>query len=261
MSTTDPKTVAALALALSLTGSAAADELFAVRADANELHRVDTQTGVSALVGPFTLGGTDLGVYSIATATDGSVFGISSSPFQGAVYSFDKQTGAATFAKKFPNPVTTAGAAIDPTDGTFWFLNTYGFVPWPQLNRIDLATGDVDVPGLIGPNVSDLYAGIAFDAAGQLYVLNGTTNSLWRVDKNDPDGVNTTQVGVAFGGGIDFSQGGSLSFDPVSLQMVAYEFAKVRHLYAARLHIPDKTSASPRSKRLRTAGPSWSAVR
>jgi hypothetical protein len=111
-----------------------------------------------------------------------------------------------------PLPVSPMGAAIDPADGALYVINLIGIVPLPFLGRIDLATGAYTDLGPLGPLGSD-FAGLAFDPAGQLYALETETDSLWQVDKADPDGPGTAQVGPSLGNGIDLSQGGSLERD------------------------------------------------
>ncbi|MFG0317795.1 MAG: hypothetical protein ACF8XB_11015 [Planctomycetota bacterium JB042] len=218
--------LAPLALAALAPALPAADFVGASYAT-KELYRVDTQTGQTSLIGPYqTVDANEYAIPCLARATDGTLYGVSGSQLTSRVYRFDEQTGAATpvTALTFA-PVTPVAASIDPTDGSLYFSNTYGFVPWPSVEKVDLQTGQQTYFGQIAPT-GEQYNGFAFDPSGQLYSLNLTQNALWRVDKNNP--ANSTIVGTGLGGGVDLSQGGSLAYDVAAATMFGYEYKTQR---------------------------------
>lgn len=192
-----------------------------------ELYRVDSQTGQTTLIGAYqTVDPNEFGIPVLARAPDGTLYGVSSSQLVSRVYQFDEQTGAATSVLPLTfAPVTPVAAAIDPTDGSLWFSNTYGFVPWPTVERVDLGTGTHTPFGNIAPT-GEQYNGFAFTPNGQLYSLNLTQNALWKVDKNAPS--NSTIVGSGFGSTVDLSQGGALAYESSTGTMLGYEFKTQR---------------------------------
>lgn len=207
-----------LAATLAAAAPVTAGELSAINTK-NELLKVDTQSGVATLVGPYTLGPNEPAMTHIARHTDGTLYGVSTSKIAAAVYRLDDVTGAATNVH-VTTPVSSIGAAVDPTDGSFWFANTAGFVWWPALVRVDLVTGVESYPGNIAPT-GDNYTGMAFDPNGQLYCLNISQNALWRVDKVNP--ANSVMVGTGLGNpGLDITFGATLTWDGTTGQLLGH---------------------------------------
>lgn len=213
-----------LFLVLSLASPLGATDFVASALATKELYRVDAQTGVSTLIGPYqTVANDEYAIPVLARAQDGTLYGVSGSNLVSHVYVFDEQTGAATALHPLTfAPVTPVAAAIDPTNGSLYFSNTYGFVPWPTVERVDLSTGTQSFVGQIGP-VGDQYNGFAFTPNGQLYSLNVSQNALWKVNKTDP--ANSSMVGSGLGP-VDLSQGGTLAYDTATGTMYGYEYKK-----------------------------------
>lgn len=222
----------AVTLTAALCGaSAVADDLIATAAFSNELYRVDSATGKSTLIGAYKLtSSAEFNIPVLARGTNGVLYGVSSSASTSVVYSLDEQTAVATGLYKIPTgPVTPAGAAIDPTSNELYFTNTFGFVPWPVLHRMDLTTGNVTVLGNIGPTTSDVQLGLAFMPDGTLYALNSSQKALWRVDKKDP--LNGSKMVGPLGGGADLAKGGTIFFDSSLQSLVAYTAVGSGNLY------------------------------
>jgi len=196
------------------------------------LFSLDASTGQSAPIGgPFTLGnpGSEVGILFLARANGGALIGLSGAPNVTAanVYSIDEQTGVATQVHDLQfGPVAPAGAAIDPTDGLLYYINTAGIVPVPVLIKVDLVSGQETFVGNIGLNNSEPVHGLIFDGTGQLYGLNQTQNALWNIDKTNPG--NSQQVGAGLGAGLNLSSGASLAVDPGSGTVFGYEAANQR---------------------------------
>lgn len=217
------RTVLSLLAAATLTPMLSAAEVVGSSAFTNELFRVDTQTGSSTLIGAYkTVGPNEFGIPVLARTPAGALLGISSSNLVSRVYQFDEQNGKATpiFNLTF-SPVTPAAVAIDPTDNSLWFSNTFGFVPWNTVERVDLGSGQHTPNGNIAP-AGEQYSSFAFTPDGQLYTLNLSQTALWKVDKNQP--ANSTIVGSGLGASIDLSQGGSLTYDSATGTMIGYSF-------------------------------------
>ena len=207
-----------LAATLAVGATAVAGELSAVNSK-NELVKVDTQSGQTTLIGQYALGPNEPGITHIARHTDGTLYGISTSKIAAGVYRLDDTTGSATLVHG-TTPVSAIGAAVDPTDGSFWFANTAGFVWWPTLVRVDLNTNQESYPGNIAPTGQN-YTGLAFDPVGQLYGLNISQNALWRIDKQNP--ANSVIVGTGLGNpGLDISFGATLTWDATSNQFLGH---------------------------------------
>lgn len=70
-----------------------------------------------------------------------------------------------------------------------------------------------------------------FDPAGQLYGLDTRSNALWRIDKNDPGGAGTQQVGAGLGGGIHLGAAGGMTRDESTGIVYGYAggFANASH--------------------------------
>jgi len=196
---------------MTMTLTARAADLSAVTGK-SELMSVDSASGATTLIGPYVLPKGELGISHIARHANGNLYGLSASTSLGNVYVLDDTSATATQVQSAGGPVSGSGAAIDPTDGSFWFLNTFGITGWASLARMDLSTGALSFPGLIGPTGDD-FMGLAFDASGQLYTLNHTMNALWKVDKTDPSN-NSVIVGTNVGKPVDLSLGATLSRDP-----------------------------------------------
>ncbi|MFG0316204.1 MAG: hypothetical protein ACF8XB_02945 [Planctomycetota bacterium JB042] len=228
----------ALPLALALAGAdaTAADDVVAFGSITPDLFRLDSNAGLQAPAGSVTLTHpSEIGIGALARTTDGKLWGLSAAPVISQIakptarlYSIDEATPAAAFVADIGQGVPV-GAAVDPTDGSLWFLLTFTDHPVPTLNRYDFAIASVtDVKPVSIALAQQALVGLAFDASGQLYSLSTQGSSLWRIDKVDPANGTSGPVGTGLGAGIDLLSGGALTSDPFGGGMLAYEVAQKR---------------------------------
>jgi hypothetical protein len=116
--------------------------------------------------------------------------------------------------------VFEGGLAFDPTTGTLYGVNQ-GNSGSPQLFTVDVVTGQGTIVGLIAGGEHD-FAGLAFTPTGQLYGLDRVTNALWRIDKANPAGAGTAQVGAGLGGGISMGGLGGMARDSATGDVYGY---------------------------------------
>ena len=201
------------------------------------LYRVDDQTGQTSLVG--TMNVTDPNeneIYYLARGPSNELYGLSSGQFgpvitnvQSRIYRVDEQTATLTEILEI-GMVHPAGAAIDPTDGSLFFIELSSG-PWgplgPEnyLRRLDFGTGQIEARGKFGPFLGQ-FRDLTFDNSGQLYTIGLQTDSLFRVDKTDAAGA--VSVGNGLGPGIDFSAGINLGLALVPGLAIGYEKANRR---------------------------------
>jgi Ca2+-binding RTX toxin-like protein len=120
------------------------------------------------------------------------------------LYRINPDTGAATAVGSIGHPVT--GLALDPTSGILYGVTaTVESSGTPRsLLTLDSSTGAGTVVGSLGANEID---DIAFNASGELFGWNTSTNDLVRIIK-------ATGVVIPVGdAGIAETHGGGLSFD------------------------------------------------
>lgn len=216
----------ATALSALVAGAPAnAADLIGTSAFTTELIRVDSATGNSTVIGTYQLvDPTEFRIPSLARRADGALLGISDSVATSRVYVLNEQTGqAGALIDIATGPVSPVGAGVDPADGSLYWLNTYGFVPWPQLYRMDLGTGAVTFLGNVGPVIQNELIGLVFAPDGNLYSINFHQKALMRLDKNDPSN-GTVQVGP-LGGSLALNSGAALYFDSALQSLVLYDAA------------------------------------
>lgn len=218
-----------IAVALVVTSPATGQTLYG--STGKVLQQVDAISGTNVSVGTGYQYATQTeeGIRQLARAADGTLYGISASTVQSYLYTIDDSTGQSTphfgiLFGGFPFPVTPMGLAVDPTTGTAYFLNTFGFVPWPTLTPLEMATGEIGKTGRIGPTQSDLYSGLCFDKNGVAYTVNRTAGALWRIDKSDPEN-NSGMVGTGLGLNVDMKQGVVLARDIATDVVYGYTVA------------------------------------
>ncbi len=213
-----PAVFAPLALAADYIGTAY---------QTNELYRVSSTTGLTTLVGSYTVSGAgEFNIPVLARGNDGKLYGIASSVAASQIYRFDEHTAAAIPVSTIDSgPVAAHGAAVDPTSGLMYFTNTFGFVPFPQLYRVNINTGHATFLGNISASISDDQQGLAFTPNGKLYALNRSKNTLTLINKTTPG--SSTAVG-SLGATIDLSNGGGLFYDKGLQKLVAIEHSQGR---------------------------------
>jgi hypothetical protein len=206
-----------------LAAPAVAADHVGIAAFAPEMYRISALSGASQLVGTHTLvAPEEIRIGALARGLDEKLYAISDSQGESRVYRFDEQTGAATPQVVIATgPVSPGGASFDPTSGLLYWTNTFGFVPWPQLYRMDLATGNVQFLGNIGPVIQNWQIGPAFDPQGALYTVNGDTKTLMKLDKDDP--LNGSAAVGPLGVTIDLLNGTALFWDRDLQSLVLYE--------------------------------------
>ena len=225
------RTLITLFLGATCAFPAVADDVLAVK-NAQELHRIDSATGQSQLIGTMPLSDpAELRIATLTRAVDGTLFAVSTAQSNPSIvlieaarlYTVNEQTGATSLVALLP-PLLPGAATVDPSDGSLYVLNVEG--PLTPLGahlrvyQVDPITGASQGKGEL-PLLSGPFGGLAFDDAGQLYTLQLTTQTLWRVDKNDPGGAGTVAVGP-LPAGIDLLFGADLTEAPLG-QLLGYE--------------------------------------
>ena len=208
------RTAVRLALALVIlslaAGSAMGDLLHATDAVGRGLYTVDTVDGSVTYVG----------YHGVSSGFCGLEFGVIEDALLGItrlegarLYELDPTTAVATYVGNLGVGYVFEGAlALDPTDGTLYGANV-GSNDAPYIFVVDPATGAGTLRGMVASPPHD-FDGLVFDQDGQLYGLDGETQAIWRIDKNDPGGAGTEQVGTGLGGGIDMGSVGALARGP-----------------------------------------------
>jgi hypothetical protein len=188
-------------------GVAWADFLHATDAVGRGLYRVDTSDGSVTYVG----------YHGVASGFCGLEYGVVEdillgiTRFEGAgLYALDPTTAVATYIGSLGiGYVFEGGLALDPTDGTLYGANV-GSNEAPYLFVVNPTTGAGTLRGLVAGAPHD-FDGLVFDDDGQLYGLDGETQAIWKIDKNDPNGPGTEQVGGGLGAGIEMGPVGALA--------------------------------------------------
>jgi hypothetical protein len=179
--------------------------------DNQTLYTLDSVSGALTPVGNYSIPPGEFFIGGLEFNTAGTLYGISAGAGP-RLYTLDPATGAATPVGPLGIVfVYEGGLAFDPTDGTLYGVNQ-GDSFNPNLFTVNVATGQGTIVGLIGGGKHD-FGGLAFSPAGQLYGLDRATNALWRIDKANPAGAGTTQVGAGLGGGIVMGGLGGMTRD------------------------------------------------
>lgn len=204
---------------------ASASDPVGISAWTPEVYSISASTGATSLIGTYVLAAPEefrMGV--LARGLDGTLYGISDSQNESRIYRIDEATGAATVVHTITTgPVSPMGATVDVITGELYYTNTFGFVPWPQMYRVDLESGAVTFLGNIGPNIKHFQIGPACDPFGTFYSVNGDMKALQIVDKNDP--LNASIVVGPLGGSIDLLNNAALYWDDALQSLVLYEGA------------------------------------
>lgn len=204
-----------------------------------DLFRFDSTTGTTSPIGTSTpVHPAELGITHVARAPDQSLYGLSTAQFGSVVsvvpswvYRLDEATGAATPLWNIGSVIPFA-AAIHPLDGSLWYLvpcsGPWGpFGPAFDLVRLDLTTGTITPKGTFINTFVHSFGDLAFDPAGNLYMVNQADLSLWSVDQTSATGPGTKFIGL-LGGGVSGLQGTILVDDLPSGSVLLYELAGKR---------------------------------
>jgi hypothetical protein len=161
------------------TAVSAAAGLLGIGDDAFILYDLNPATAVAS--NPRPVGNK---INMIAYAPDGSLGGVPQGtptdvPPGGMLYTIDPLTGTATYRATLDTFVFTEGdIACDPTTGILYAIEAPG-----QLFKINTTTGAGTIVGTVGSGL-DLSA-IAFDAAGNLDMVESFGQTLYKVNKSN----------------------------------------------------------------------------
>jgi hypothetical protein len=186
-----------------LATEAGAIILFAT--DNVSLYRIDTSTFLVSPVGNYTLAGSDLFIGGLCFDQTGQMWGLGAGS-DAHLYRVSSLTGEATNVGRLNVAFLFEGSlAFDPTSGVLYATNE-GSSDSPHLLSVSTATGlatDIGpIAGAPGCNDCHDFGGLSFNDAGQLLGIDRVTNALWKIDKFNPAGPGTVQVGAPFGSGI-----------------------------------------------------------
>ncbi len=177
----------AASFAMGIAGSAGAGLLGI--GDNDVLYDISTSTG--AATNPRTVGNK---VNSIAYSPSGTLYGVSQGtpsdvPPGGNLFKINPTTGAPTLLATLDTFIFTEGdIACDPTSGILYAVDGPG-----QLFTINTTTGAGTVIGNVGTGL-DLSA-MAFDAAGNLYMVESFSQTLLRVNKTTAAVISSLAMG------------------------------------------------------------------
>jgi hypothetical protein len=200
-----PRMTTALFLAaMILMGSAlpVAAGLVGIGDDAFTLYDINPTTAVAT--NPRPVGNK---INMIAYSPGGTLYGVSQGtptdvPPGGMLYTINPITGTPTYVATLNTFVFTEGdIAIDPTTGILYAIDAPG-----QLFTINTTTGAGTIVGTVGTGL-DLSA-MAFDAAGNLYMVESFGQKLYKVNKS-----NAAVISILPMGNVE-QQIGGLAFVP-----------------------------------------------
>jgi hypothetical protein len=208
--------------------------LHATTGAGNALYRINTADGSYVLVGNYTLNNPSTEYFIGGLVYDDNTdlfYGISAGHFA-RLYTISSINAATTDIGAIGvGFIYEGGLAFDPTNGALYGVNQ-GWAGDPNLFTVNTSTGAGTVVGQIAGGYHD-FGGLVFDAGGQLYGLDRTTNALWRIDKSNPGGSGTAQVGSGLGGAISMGVAGGMAKD---LNGVVYGYAEgSNHLFTVNL--------------------------
>jgi hypothetical protein len=203
-----------LLLVLSVALPASGVTLHATDNTNDALYTIDTSDGSYSVVGYYTLNnpGTEVFIGGLAYDTGLDLFyGVSASS-AARLYTVNPNDASTTDIGPLNiGFVYEGGLAFDPVDGTLYGVNQ-GSASSPALFTVNTTTGAGTVVGQIAGGSHD-FAGLVFDAGGQLYGLDRVTNALWKISKTNPFGAGTVQVGAGLGNPISMGDVGGMAKD------------------------------------------------
>ena len=188
--------------ALLLPGARARADVLLGSSDTGSLYDVNTSTG--AATNPRSTGINSL--VGIAFRSDGALFGLTTfggTPNPNALFSINPTTGASTLVGSTGlSNIFEGDLAFDPTSNTLYGLQNVPTAGVRDLFTINTSTGAASVVGDLNRPASDLSA-MAFDVAGNLYVIDTANRLLLSVNKSTAAVTNSvlmsTQLGDAAG--------------------------------------------------------------
>lgn len=186
--------------------------LYATGDDPDMLYAINTVSGTLTPVGGYSLvsPADEFAIGGLEFGPNGVLYGVSIGSL-GRLYTMNPANGQATNVGLTNQFTFEGGLAFDPTTGAAYMSNG-NTAASPSLSIVNLVTGNATKVGQIGNTPHD-FAGFAFSPTGQLFGLDRITNSLWAIDKANPSGAGTVQVGGGLGGGIVMGPVGGMTYD------------------------------------------------
>lgn len=174
------------------------------------LYRIETTDDyLATAVGSGVVAG---GTGGLEFSSDGELFLLTTGG-NSSLYTVDPGTGSTSLVGGLGTSfLFEGGLGFDPTDGTLYAVNLNS-ASNPTLATIDTSTGLATEVGPIGSGSHD-FLGLVFEDDGTMFGVDRVTNALWRIDKNNPGGPGTQQIGSSFAAGIDVGVGGGMAVGP-----------------------------------------------
>ena len=220
-SVTPVRQAAVLLFAVSASAQVAlGGTLYAVANGPDLLLRYDAAAGSFDPVGAYALNNpvAEFALGGLEFAPDGILYGVSITS-SARLYTVDAATAQLVEIGPLNVNAFEGGLAFDPLNGTLYGVNAV-VASAASLYTVDLLTGQASVVGAIGGGNHD-FNGLVFDGDGNLFGIDRVTNALWRIDKTNPDGPMTQQVGAGLGP-IALGGFGGMAVDTDAEQIVAY---------------------------------------
>lgn len=194
--------------------------LYAVAKDPDLLMRYNAETRSFDPVGALGLSnpGAEFALGGLEFAPDGTLYGVSITS-SARLYTVDTATAQMVEIGPLNVNAFEGGLAFDPLSGTLYGVNVV-VAGGAGLYTVDLQTGQATIVGAIGGGNHD-FNGLVFDGNGVMFGIDRVTNALWRIDKSNPDGPMTQQVGAGFGS-IVLGNFGGVTVDTDAGRIVAY---------------------------------------
>ncbi len=199
--------IVVMVLLYAATASAMAVSLYASDAIGRDLYLINTVDGSVTYLGH---PGVASGFCGMEYSQRGDMLYGLTRLTSAALYSVDPSSATATYIGSLGIGYVYEGTlAFDPTDGTLYGANA-GSNENPSIFVVDPNTGAGTIVGLVRGAPHD-FDGLVFDESGQLYGLDGETQAIWKIDKHNPGGPGTQQVGTGLGAGIDMGSVGGIT--------------------------------------------------
>lgn len=197
------------------TSAARGATLYATGENPNILYSINTVAGVITPVGAYSLTSQqdEVAIGGLEFSPSGVLYGVSIGSM-GRLYTMNIANGQATNVGLTNQFSYEGGLSFDPTNGTAYMVNGNTSAN-PALSTIDVNTGLATKVGIIGGGSHD-FDGLAFSPSGQLYGLDRITNSLWAIDKANPSGPGTVQIGGGLGAGVNLGAVGGMTYDAMT---------------------------------------------
>ncbi len=212
----------ALVLLSSVSASAMAVTLYASDAIGRDLYTINTIDGSVTYLGH---PGVASGFCGLEYSQRGDLLLGLTRLTTASLYTIDPSSASATYIGDLGIGYVYEGAlAFDPIDGTLYGSNA-GSNESPSIFVVNPNTGAGTILGLVRGAPHD-FDGLIFDDDGQLYGLDGDTEALWKIDKHDPSGPGTQQVGSGLGSGLDMGYVGGIT---MGADGVVYGYASGSH--------------------------------